>query len=192
MSNNIKLHKNDLPDDLKLGNVLAIDGEFMGLNVRRDPLCLIQISSGNSDAHIIQFDRSTYNAPNLAKILTDESITKIFHYGRADLAHIKYYLKVDTKNILDTKIASKLARSYSDSHSLKTLIKEFINIDVSKQFQSSDFGGDLTSAQLKYCANDVIYLHQIHRKLTDILEREKRIKLYIRLIVALQPIPDSA
>ena len=178
MNIDIKLYKNDLPDDLKLGNVLAIDGEFMGLNVRRDPLCLIQISSGNSDAHIIQFDRSTYNAPNLAKILTDESITKIFHYGRADLAHIKYYLKVDTKNILDTKIASKLARSYSDSHSLKTLIKEFINIDVSKQFQSSDFGGDLTSAQLKYCANDVIYLHQIHRKLTDILEREKRIKLY--------------
>ena len=178
MNIDIKLYKNDLPDDLKLGNVLAIDGEFMGLNVRRDPLCLIQISSGNSDAHIIQFDRSTYNAPNLAKILTDENITKIFHYGRADLAHIKYYLKVDTKNILDTKIASKLARSYSDSHSLKTLIKEFINIDISKQFQSSDFGGDLTSAQLKYCANDVIYLHQIHKKLTDILEREKRINLY--------------
>ena len=178
MSINIKLHKNDLPDDLKLGNVLAVDGEFMGLNVRRDPLCLIQISSGNSDAHIVQFDRSSYKAPNLVKILTDESITKIFHYGRADLAHIKYYLKVDTRNILDTKIASKLARSYSDSHSLKTLIKEFINIDISKQFQSSDFGGDLTSAQLKYCANDVIYLHQIHKKLTDILEREKRINLY--------------
>ena len=178
MNIDIKLHKNDLPDDLKLGNVLAIDGEFMGLNVRRDPLCLMQISSGNSDAHIVQFDRSSYNAPNLAKILTDENITKIFHYGRADLAHIKYYLKVDAKNILDTKIASKLARSYSDSHSLKTLIKEFINIDISKQFQSSDFGGDLTSAQLKYCANDVIYLHQIHKKLTDILEREKRINLY--------------
>ena len=178
MNIDIKLYKNDLPDDLKLGNVLAIDGEFMGLNVRRDPLCLMQISSGNSDAHIVQFDRSSYNAPNLAKILTDESITKIFHYGRADLAHIKYYLKVDTKNILDTKIASKLARSYSDSHSLKTLIKEFINIDISKQFQSSDFGGDLTSAQLKYCANDVIYLHQIHKKLTNILEREKRINLY--------------
>ena len=178
MNIDIKLHKNDLPDDLKLRNILAIDGEFMGLNVRRDPLCLMQISSGNSDAHIVQFDRSTYNAPNLAKILTDENITKIFHYGRADLAHIKYYLKVDTKNILDTKIASKLARSYSDSHSLKTLIKEFINIDISKQFQSSDFGGDLTSAQLKYCANDVIYLHQIHKKLTDILEREKRINLY--------------
>ena len=178
MSNNIKLHKNDLPDDLKLGNVLAVDGEFMGLNVRRDPLCLIQVSTGNSDTHIIQFDRENYKAPNLVKILSDENITKIFHYGRADMAHIKYYLKTDTKNILDTKIASKLARSYSDKHSLKTLIKEFANVDVSKQFQSSDFGGELTPAQLKYCANDVIYLHKIHEELNKILERENRIKLY--------------
>ena len=178
MSNNIQLHKNDLPDDLILGNILAVDGEFMGLNVRRDPLCLIQISSGNSDAHIIQFDRKNYQAPNLSKILSNENIIKIFHYGRADLAHIKYYLKTDTKNILDTKIASKLARSYSDNHSLKTLIKEFINIDISKQFQNSDFGGELSPAQLKYCANDVIYLHKIHEELNKILERENRIKLY--------------
>ena len=178
MSNNIQLHKNDLPDDLDLGNLIAVDGEFMGLNVRRDPLCLIQISSGNSDAHIIQFDRKNYNAPNLTKLLADENITKIFHYGRADMAHIKYYLKTETNNILDTKIASKLARSYSDSHSLKTLIKEFINIDISKQFQSSDFGGELSPAQLKYCANDVIYLHKIHEELNKILERENRIDLY--------------
>ena len=178
MSNNIQLHKNDLPDDLDLGNLIAVDGEFMGLNVRRDPLCLIQISSGNSDAHIIQFDRRSYNAPNLTSLLADENTTKIFHYGRADMAHIKYYLKTDTKNILDTKIASKLARSYSDSHSLKTLIKEFINIDVSKQFQSSDFGGELSPAQLKYCANDVIYLHKIHEELHKMLVREKRIDLY--------------
>ena len=178
MSIDIKLHKKDLPDDLHLGNVLAVDGEFMGLNIRRDPLCLIQISSGKSDAHIIQLDRSDYNAPNLKKILNDETITKIFHFGRADLAHIKYYLKVDTKNILDTKIASKLARSYSDNHSLKTLIKEFVNIDISKQFQNSDFGGELTEAQKKYCANDVIYLHKIHEELEKILVREKRINLY--------------
>ena len=178
MSNNIQLHKNDLPDDLDLGNLIAVDGEFMGLNVRRDPLCLIQISSGNSDAHIIQFNRKNYNAPNLVKLLSDEKTTKIFHYGRADMAHIKYYLKTDTNNILDTKIASKLARSYSDSHSLKTLIKEFINIDISKQFQSSDFGGELSPAQLKYCANDVIYLHKIHEELNKILERENRINLY--------------
>ena len=178
MNNNIQLHKNDLPDDLKLGNIIAVDGEFMGLNVRRDPLCLIQISSGQSDAHIVQFDRDNYNAPNLVKILSNNDITKIFHYGRADIAHIKYYLKTDTNNILDTKIASKLARSYSDNHSLKTLIKEFINIDISKQFQNSDFGGNLTSAQLKYCANDVIYLHKIHEELKKILVRENRIKLY--------------
>ena len=178
MSNNIQLHKNDLPEDLDLGNLIAVDGEFMGLNVRRDPLCLIQISSWNSDAHIIQFDRKNYDAPNLTKLLADENTTKIFHYGRADMAHIKYYLKTDTNNILDTKIASKLARSYSDSHSLKTLIKEFINIDISKQFQSSDFGGELSPAQLKYCANDVLYLHKIHEELNKILERENRIDLY--------------
>ena len=111
MNIDIKLHKNDLPDSLKLGNLIAVDGEFMGLNVKRDPLCLIQISSGNSDAHIVQLDRSKYNAPNLVKILNNNKITKIFHYGRADIAHIKYYLKTDTNNILDTKIASKLARS---------------------------------------------------------------------------------
>tara|TARA_B100001057_G_scaffold419560_1_gene439398 strand:- start:7752 stop:8357 length:606 start_codon:yes stop_codon:yes gene_type:complete len=175
---NIKLHKNDLPDDLNLGNVIAVDGEFMGLNIRRDPLCLVQISSGNLDAHIIQLDRSNYDAPNLVKILKDEKITKIFHYGRADLAHIKYYLKTETNNILDTKIASKLSRSYSDNHSLKMLIKEFINIDISKQFQSSDFGGELSQAQLKYCANDVIYLHKIHEELNKILVREKRVELY--------------
>ena len=178
MSIDIKLHKKDLPDDLHLGNVLAVDGEFMGLNIRRDPLCLIQISSGNSDAHIIQLDRSTYNAPNLKKILNDVSITKIFHYGRADIAHIKHYLKIETNNILDTKIASKLARSYSDNHSLKTLIKEFVKIDISKQFQTSDFGGELTEAQKKYCANDVVYLHRIHEELNKILVREKRIDLY--------------
>ena len=178
MTNNIQLHKNDLPDDLKLGNIIAVDGEFMGLNVRRDPLCLIQISSGNSDAHIVQLDRQNYNAPNLVKLLKNKNITKIFHYGRADISHIKYYLKTETNNILDTKIASKLARSYSDNHSLKTLIKEFVNIDISKQFQSSDFGGELTPSQLKYCANDVIYLHQIHEGLERILERENRIELY--------------
>ena len=150
----------------------------MGLNVRRDPLCLIQISSGNSDAHIVQFDRNNYYAPNLVKLLVDKEVTKIFHYGRADMTHIKYYLKTETNNILDTKIASKLARSYSDSHSLKTLIKEFANVDISKQFQSSDFGGELTPAQLKYCANDVIYLHKIHMELEKILERENRIQLY--------------
>ncbi len=178
MSNNIQLHKGDIPEKLNLGNRIAVDGEFMGLNVRRDPLCLIQLSSGNSDAHIVQFDRNNYKAPNLVKILNDENIAKIFHYSRADMAHIKFYLKTDVNNVLDTKICSKLARSYADNHSLKTLIKEFINIDISKQFQSSDFGGELSPAQLKYCANDVIYLHKIHDELYKILERENRVKLY--------------
>ena len=178
MNIDIKLHKDDLPEDLNLGNTIAIDGEFMGLNVNRDPLCLLQISSGNMDAHIVQLNRETYKAPNLVKLLEDKNITKIFHYARADLTFIKHYLKIEVLNIQDTKIQSKLARSYSDKHGLKDLIKEFINIDVSKQLQSSDFGGKLTSAQLKYCANDVIYLHKINEELNKILVREKRMKLY--------------
>ena len=178
MNIDIKLHEIDIPADVELGKIVAIDGEFMGLDVKRDPLCLIQISTGNYDAHIVKLDREKYLAPNLVKLFSDKNITKIFHYGRADLSHIKHYLKVDVENILDTKIASKLARSYSDSHSLKTLIKEFINIDISKQFQSSDFGGELSQAQLKYCANDVLYLHKIHDELNKILIREKRIDLY--------------
>ena len=178
MNIDIKLHKDDLPEDLNLGNTIAIDGEFMGLNVKRDPLCLLQISSGNMDAHIVQLNRETYKAPNLIKLLNNKNITKIFHYARADLTFIKHYLKIEVANIQDTKIQSKLARSYSDKHGLKDLIKEFINIDISKQLQSSDFGGKLTPAQLKYCANDVIYLHKINEELNKILVREKRMKLY--------------
>ena len=178
MNIDIKLHKDDLPEDLNLGNTIAIDGEFMGLNVNRDPLCLLQISSGNMDAHIVQLNRETYKAPNLIKLLNNKNITKIFHYARADLTFIKHYLKIEVLNIQDTKIQSKLARSYSDKHGLKDLIKEFINIDVSKQLQSSDFGGKLTPAQLKYCANDVVYLHKINKELNKILIREKRMKLY--------------
>ena len=178
MSNNIQLYKADIPENLKLGNTIAVDGEFMGLNVRRDPLCLIQISTGNSDAHIIQFDRSEYNAPNLIKVLNDKNIKKIFHYARSDLAHIKYYLKTDVNNVECTKIQSKIARTFSDNHSLKTLIKEFINVDSSKQFQTTDFGGELSQGQLKYCANDVIYLHKINDELNKILKRENRIQLY--------------
>jgi len=178
MNIDIKVHKDDLPEDLNLGNTVAIDGEFMGLNVKRDPLCLIQISTGNFDAHIVQFNRKTYIAPNLIRLLSNKSVTKIFHFARADLSFIKYYLKVDVENIQDTKIQSKLARSYSDKHGLKDLIKEFVGIDINKQQQSSDFGGDLTPAQLKYCANDVIYLHKINKELNRILLREKRMELY--------------
>ena len=182
MNTKLELHKGDLPENLDLGATVAVDGEFMGLNVRRDPLVLIQISSGNSDAHIVQLNRDKYNAPNLVKILADKNIKKLFHYARSDLTHIKYYLKTDVNNIECSKIKSKLARTFSDNHSLKTLIKEFANVDVSKQFQTSDFGGELSQGQLKYCANDVIYLHKIHSELDRILEREKRMDLYKQCI----------
>ena len=178
MDIDIKLHKDDLPEDLNLGKSIAIDGEFGGLNPYKDKLCLIQISTGNNDAHIIQLNRNNYNAPKLKKILTDKNIQKIGHFLRADLNFIKYYLKVDVENIEDTKIQSKLARGYSDKHGLKDLIKEFIGKDISKQYQSSDFGGNLSQKQLQYCANDVIYLHRIHKSLNEILVRENRIKLY--------------
>lgn len=141
-------------------------------------MCLVQISGGNNDAHIIQLDKESYNAPNLKKLLTDKNINKIFHFARADMLFIKKYLEVDVENINCSKIASKLARTFSDKHGLKDLIKEFIGIDVSKQLQTSDFGGELSEKQLKYCANDVIYLHKIFEGLEKILIREKRIDLY--------------
>ena len=140
MNIDIKLHKEDLPDDLKLSDNIAIDCEFMGLNVERDALCLVQISTGKNDAHIIQLNRENYNAPNLKNILTDEKICKIFHYARADLLFIKKYLKVNVENINCTKLMSKLARSYSDKHGLKDLVREFTGKDISKNLQSSDFG----------------------------------------------------
>ena len=178
MNVDIKLHKNDLPEDLNLGNSVAIDGEFMGLNIKRDPLCLIQISTGNSDAHIIQLNRKTYKAPNLIKLLKDKKIKKLFHYARSDLSFIKHYLKTDVENIQCSKIKSRIGRTFTDKHGLKDLVKEFLDIDISKQKKNSDFGGKLSSSQLKYCANDVIYLHRIHEELDKILIRENRMKLY--------------
>ena len=178
MNIDIKLHKEDLPDQLELGDNIAVDCEFMGLNVERDALCLVQISTGNNDAHIVKLNRDTYNAPNLKKILNNKEISKIFHYARADLLFIKKYLKVDVNNLHCTKIMSKLARSYSDKHGLRDLVKEFIGIDINKSLQSSDFGGELTDKQLQYCARDVLYLHKIYQNLKNILIREKRITLY--------------
>ena len=178
MKLDIKLHKEDLPDDLVLSDNIAVDCEFMGLNVERDNLCLVQISTGNHDAHIIQLNRETYKAPNLKKILENKKINKIFHYARADLLFIKKYLKSNVENINCTKIMSKLARSYSDKHGLKDLIKEFTGNDINKSLQSSDFGGNLSEKQLQYCARDVIYLHEIYRCLNKILVREKRDQLY--------------
>tara|TARA_Y100001970_G_C14168181_1_gene822570 strand:- start:164 stop:775 length:612 start_codon:yes stop_codon:yes gene_type:complete len=186
MNNDIKLHKDDLPEDLDLGNSVAVDGEFLGLNVKRDALCVIQVSSGNSDAHIIQLNRKTYNAPNLIKLLSNNKVEKIFHYARADMTFIKHYLKINVENVQCTKLQSRLARTFSDRHGLKDLIKEIIGVDISKQQQSSDFGGELTPAQLKYCANDVIYLHKINKVLNKILVRENRIDLYNNCLKFLQ------
>ncbi len=178
MNLDIKLHKEDLPDQLILSDNIAVDCEFMGLNVERDALCLVQISTGNNDAHIVKLNRDTYDAPNLKKVLEDKNINKIFHYSRADLLFIKKYLKTEVQNINCTKIMSKLARSYSDKHGLKDLIKEFVGVDINKNLQSSDFGGELSDKQLQYCAKDVIYLHKIYFELKKILIREKREYLY--------------
>ena len=178
MNLDIKLHKRDLPDEIGFSDKIAIDCEFTGLNIERDRLCILQISSGKHDAHIIQLDKDNYHAPNLKEILNDNNTSKIFHFARADLLFIKKYLEVDVKNVNCTKIMSKIARSYSDKHGLKDLIKEFIGIDVSKQLQTSDFGGELTEKQLKYCAQDVVYLHKIYECLEKILIRENRIDLY--------------
>ena len=182
MNTDIKLHKDDLPVQIKVGDKIAVDCEFMGLNVERDRLCLVQISTGNKDAHIIQLNRDLYNAPNLKKILENDEINKIFHFARADLLFIKKYLNTNVQNISCTKIMSKLARSYSDKHGLKDLVKEFTGVDINKNLQSSDFGGNLTEKQIQYCAKDVIYLHQIYESLMKILVREKRYELYLKTI----------
>ena len=175
---NIKLHNNDLPAEIQLGDKIAVDCEFTGLDLNRDRLCVIQLSSGRKDAHIIKFNKNNYNSPNLKKILIDKNVKKIFHYARSDCAFIKKYLQIDAENIECTKIMSKIGRSYSDKHGLKDLIKEFIGIDISKQMQSSDFGGELSEKQLNYCANDVLYLNTIFESLTKILKRENRLDLY--------------
>ena len=182
MNLDINLHKEDLPDHLALGDNIAVDCEFTGLNIERDNLCLVQISSGNNDAHIIQLNRQTYKAPNLKRILKDENINKIFHYARADLLFIKKYLNINVENVNCTKIMSKIARGYSDKHGLKDLIKEFVGVDISKNLQSSDFGGELSDKQLQYCAKDVIYLNEIFNSLKKILQREKRLNLYLNTI----------
>ncbi len=174
----IKIHNDDLPSDLDLGNEIACDCETMGLEPKRDPLTLVQISTGNNDCHIIKLNRKEYKAVNLVKILTNQKINKIFHFARFDVAVLQHFLKVDVRNIYCTKIASKIARTYTDKHGLKDLVKEIIGIDMSKQLQSSDWGAEkLTEKQLKYAATDVIYLHQLKKELNKILIRENRMEL---------------
>ena len=178
MSNEIIVHKDDLPSDLILGNEIAVDTEAMGLELKRDPLTLVQISTGNDDCHIIQLNRKKYKADNLVKILEDEQINKIFHYARFDVAILQYFLKADVKNIYCTKVASKIARTYTSQHGLKDLVKEIIGIDLNKQMQSSDWGSEkLTEKQLKYAASDVLYLHKLKSELNKMLIRENRIEL---------------
>ena len=174
----IDLYRGDLPSGLNLGPVVAIDSETMGLKPQRDRLCLIQLSSGDGNAHLVQFERCNYTAPNLVKLLEDPGITKVFHYARFDVAIIKKYLRAQTNSIYCTKIASKLVRTYTDKHGLKDLCKELLDLDLSKQQQSSDWGAkNLTEEQKKYAASDVLYLHKIKEILDQRLLREARYKL---------------
>ncbi len=169
------LYKGDLPDGLSFGRMVAIDSETMGLDPHRDRLCLIQLSAGDGDCHLVQFAQGEYQAPNLAALLTDPAVTKLFHYARFDVAMIKRYLDVDCAPIYCTKIASKLVRTYTDRHGLKDLCRELLGIDLSKQQQSSDWGAEhLSPQQLAYAANDVLHLHRLHGVLQDMLAREGR------------------
>ncbi|MGQ0484275.1 MAG: ribonuclease D [Hyphomicrobiales bacterium] len=174
----IKLYKGDLPAGLDLGQTVAVDTETLGLVPRRDKLCLVQLSSGDGNAHLVQLDRSTYAAPLLKALLADPAVTKIFHFARFDVATLKQYLGVDTQPIYCTKIASRLTRTYTDKHGLKDLIKELLGIELNKQQQSSDWGAHMLSdAQKQYAAQDVLYLHELKARLDQMLEREGRVPL---------------
>jgi ribonuclease D len=174
----IHLHKGDLPKKVKLGDVVAVDTETLGLSLVRDALCLVQLSSGDGDAHLVQLDRKTYDAPNLKALLSDQAVTKIFHFARFDLAMIQRSLGVITTPVFCTKIASRLTRTYTDRHGLKDLCKELLDIDMSKQQQSSDWGASaLSEAQQAYAASDVLYLHQLMSTLEERLNREGRLQL---------------
>jgi ribonuclease D len=171
----IKLYKGDLPAGLDFGASVAIDTETLGLLPRRDKLCLVQLSSGDGNAHLVQLDRTTYDAPNLKALLTDPKTTKIFHFARFDVAMLRHYLAVDTFPLYCTKLASRLTRTYTDRHGLKDLVKELLGIELNKQQQSSDWGAHvLSDAQKQYAAQDVLYLHELKTRLDQMLEREGR------------------
>jgi ribonuclease D len=173
------LYEGDLPAGLFKGvTSVAVDSETLGLRFRRDPLCLVQLSAGDGDAHMVRLNRQTYDAPNLKALLTDPAVTKIFHFGRFDIAMFELHLGVITTPVWCTKIASKLARTYTDRHGLKDVVKETVGVDLSKAQQSSDWGADVLSAeQLAYAASDVLYLHAARAKLEAMLEREGRMAL---------------
>ena len=174
----VTLHRGDLPADLDFGSSVAVDTETMGLNPERDQLCVVQLSAGDGNAHIVQLDRGTYNAPNLRALMGNQEVLKIFHFARFDVAMLQRYLGVVTSPVYCTKVASKLVRTYTDRHGLKDLVKELANVDLSKQQQSSDWGArDLTDAQLSYAASDVLHLHEVKAVLDEMLVREGRMEL---------------
>jgi ribonuclease D len=174
----VALHKYDLPDDVSLGNSVAVDTETLGLKPERDPLCLVQLSSGDGTAHLVQLDRKDYNAPNLKRIFLDNKCLKIFHFARFDVTVLRHYLNVNCQPIFCTKIASKLTRTYTDKHGLKDLCKELLNIDLSKKEQASDWSvEELSKEQLEYAASDVLYLHELKGQLEKKLKKLDRFNL---------------
>ena len=174
----VRIHQGDLPEGLDFGSSVAVDTETMGLQAHRDKLCVVQLSAGDDDAHLVQLDRKTYHAPRLKALLEDENVTKIFHYARFDIGMLKAYLGADTSPVYCTKIASRLARTYTDRHGLKDLVREMLGIEMSKQQQSSDWGTPvLSDAQKQYAALDVIYLHELKVRLDQMLRREDRTQL---------------
>ena len=174
----IHLHSGDLPGGLDLGKAVAVDSETMGLRVGRDPLCVVQLSAGDGDAHLVQLDRATYDAPNLKALLADPKVLKIFHFGRFDIAMFIHHLGVTTTPVYCTKIASRLARTYTDRHGLKDVTRELLGIELSKAQQSSDWGAPvLSQEQLNYAASDVLNLHVLRQKLDAMLVREGRMAL---------------
>ena len=175
---NVDLHIGDLPDNISFGNCVAIDTETMGLNPHRDRLCLVQLSAGDGTAHLVRFDLGNYHAPNLARLLADAKVIKLFHFARFDVAMLKHYLGVDTRPIYCTKIASRLVRTYTDRHGLRDVVKDLLGHEVSKQQQSSDWGDpNLNEAQLKYAASDVLHLHALKTRLDAMLAREGRMAM---------------
>lgn len=175
---NVDLHRGDLPDNLALGDCVAVDTETMGLDPHRDRLCLVQLSAGDGNCHLVQLPQGRYDAPNLKRLLANPRVTKLFHFARFDIAMLRRYLEVDCRPVYCTKIASRLTRTYTDRHGLKDLCKELLGIDLSKQQQSSDWGRDsLSKEQLEYAASDVLYLHRIREVLDEMLRREGRMEL---------------
>lgn len=171
----IHIHKNDIPATLKFGPIVAVDCEMMGLDFNRDRLCLVQLSNGDGDAHLVQIGRDQDSTPNLQAVMEDPDITKIFHYGRLDMCYLWAHLEIGVINVYDTKIASRLCRTYTDKHGIRYLTKEILGVDLQKEEQSSDWGAeDLTDKQKEYAASDVLYLHKIKAALDVMLEREGR------------------